>query len=46
VWQNVKIELSKFKTAEGMSLKDISIIDAIAFSVDGGEYLINNALWV
>ena len=46
VWQNVKIELSKFKTAEGMSLKNISKIDAITFGVDGGEYLINNALWV
>lgn len=45
VWQNVKIELNKFKTAEGMPLKDLSRIDAIAFDVDG-EYLINNALWV
>lgn len=45
VWQNVKIELSKFKTAEGMGLKSLDKVDAIAFDVDG-EFLINNALWV
>lgn len=45
IWQNVKVDISKFKTAEGMSLKDVSKVDALAFEVDG-EFLINNALWV
>lgn len=46
VWQNVKLEVARFKTAEGMSLKSIEKIDAVEFSVSDGEYLINNALWL
>jgi hypothetical protein len=46
VWQNVKIEKAKFKTAEGMSLKEFGKIQAIELCVYSGEYLINNALWV
>jgi len=46
VWHNVMIEMNKFKTAEGMVLKDYAKIDAIEINVDEGEYLINNVLWV
>ena len=46
VWQNVKMELAKFKTAEGMALKSLNKIDALVFEVDCANYLINNALWV
>ena len=46
VWQNVKMDLNKFKTAEGMSLKNVNIVNALVFEVEGGDYLINNALWV
>ncbi len=46
VWQNVKVEIAKFKTAEGMTLKTFEKIEAIELDVDNGEYLINNALWV
>ncbi len=46
VWQNVKIDLSKFKTQEGMSLKNLDTVEAIKISVDSKDYLINNALWV
>lgn len=46
VWHNVRLEQSRFKTAEGMSLKSYEKIDALSFSVEGTEYLINNALWV
>ncbi len=46
VWQNVKIERPKFKTAEGMGLKSYQKINAIEFSCDCEDYLINNALWV
>ena len=46
IWQNIMIEMNKFKTAEGMTLKDYSKIDALEITVDDGEYLINNALWV
>ena len=46
VWHNYKVEMSRFKTAEGMSLKSYSKIQAMEFSVDGGDYLINNVLWV
>lgn len=46
VWHNVKFERNKFKTAEGMTLKDYTKINAVAFSALGKEFLINNALWV
>ncbi len=46
VWHNTRIEMNKFKTAEGMVLKEYSKIEALEVSVDEGEYLINNALWV
>ncbi len=45
IWQNVKLDMSRFKTAEGMALKDYSVINAVEFSADG-EFLLNNALWV
>ena len=45
VWQNVKFEKNRFKTAEGMSLKNYDKIEAIEFYADG-DFLINNALWV
>ncbi|MBO7345196.1 MAG: hypothetical protein J6U92_04585 [Clostridia bacterium] len=46
VWQNVKAEISKFKTAEGRTLKTLEKIQAVELGTDSGEYLINNALWV
>lgn len=46
VWHNVQLDRVKFKTAEGMSLKSYEKINAVEFNADGGEYLINNALWV
>ena len=46
VWNNFKVEPSRFKTAEGMCLKSYAKIQAIEFLVDGGDYLINNVLWV
>lgn len=46
VWQNVKLDLNKFKTAEGMSLRDYGKINALEFNFGSGEFLINNALWV
>ncbi len=46
VWHNTKIEMNKFKTKEGMVLKDYSKINALELSVDKGEYLINNILWI
>lgn len=45
VWHNVKLEKSKFKTAEGMNLKSYDKINAIEFNANGA-WLINNALWV
>ena len=46
VWQNVKLELSRFKTEQGMGLKSLEKIDALEFFIPEGFYLINNALWV
>jgi hypothetical protein len=46
VWYNVQIEINKFKTAEGMSLKSYDKIQAMEINVEGSDYLINNALWV
>jgi hypothetical protein len=45
IWNNVRLEMSRFKTVEGRILKTYQGIDAIEFSADG-EFLINNALWV
>ena len=45
VWHNVKIPLSKFKSAEGRLLKGFESVTALAVKIDG-EYLINNLLWV
>ena len=45
VWQNVKFEINKFKTAEGMSLRSIDKIEAVEL-VGDVEFMINNALWV
>lgn len=45
MWQNFKIEQNKFKTVEGMSLKNYDKIEAIEFSSDG-KCIVNNALWV
>ncbi len=45
VWHNIKLEKTKFKTAEGMSLKSYEKINAIEFNANG-TWLINNALWV
>jgi hypothetical protein len=45
VWQNVKFELSKFKTAEGRPLKNIDKLEAMEISAQG-KFLVNNALWI
>ncbi|MBQ8427097.1 MAG: hypothetical protein IJX16_05000 [Clostridia bacterium] len=45
VWHNVKLEKSKFKTEEGMSLKSYDKVNAIEFNANG-KWLINNVLWV
>ncbi len=46
VWQNVKLELAKFKTMEGMGIKTYDKIEAMEFVFDKEECFINNALWV
>jgi hypothetical protein len=43
---NVKIEMNKFKTAEGRALKGYADIQAITVNVEDSEYLINNVLWI
>lgn len=45
LWQNVKLEINNFKTAEGMSLKTYDGVEALEFTADR-EFLINNLLWV
>lgn len=45
VWQNVKISINKYKTAEGMGLKTYDKIEVVEFLGDE-EFIINNALWV
>ncbi len=45
VWRNVKAEIVKFKTAEGMPLKTYEKIQAVEFYSEQ-EFLINNVLWV
>ncbi len=46
VWHNVKIDMNKFKTIEGMPLKEYAKVQAIEIDVKDTEFLINNALWV
>ncbi len=46
VWQNVQIEINKFKTEQGISLKSYEKVEAIEFICDHNKFLINNALWV
>ncbi|MBE5737226.1 MAG: hypothetical protein E7348_02375 [Clostridiales bacterium] len=46
IWHNVQLPMNKFKTAEGMPLKDYSKIQAMSINVNGSEYLVNNALWI
>lgn len=45
-WHNVQFAMNKFKTAEGLVLKEFTKVDVLQISVDGSEYLINNLLWV
>ncbi len=45
LWHNFKFNRAKFKTAEGMSLRNYQKIQAIAFNAQT-DALINNALWV
>ena len=45
-WSNVQIEMNRFKTAEGIVLKDYSKISALEINANGVDYLINNALWI
>ena len=45
LWQNVKIEINNFKTAQGLALKTYDNIEALEFSADS-DFLINNILWV
>ena len=45
IWHNVRLEMSKFKTEEGMILKSYKDIDAIEIYVSG-DYLVNNILWI
>jgi hypothetical protein len=46
VWQNIKVEINKFKTIEGMALKTFDKINAVEFDMKDGEFLLNNILWV
>lgn len=46
IWHNIKIQRNKFKSEEGMTLKDYDKVNVIMFDVSKEEYLINNALWV
>ena len=46
-WQNFKLDVRGFKTVDGMPLKNLDRIDAIAFESDSDkEYIVNNILWV
>ena len=46
IWHNVQLPINKFKTKEGMPLKDCTKIQAMTINVRESEYLINNALWI
>lgn len=45
VWHNVRLEMQRFKTDEGVSLKSFEKVKRITFTAKG-KYLINNVLWV
>ena len=45
VWHKVSFPAMKFKTEEGMNLKSMDKINMIVFEC-GGNYLLNNILWV
>lgn len=45
VWGNFRLDSRRFKTEDGIPLKNYDKIDAVAFLSDG-ECLINNVLWV
>lgn len=45
LWHNLKIELQRFKSAEGRLLKSYENVFAIKFNAEG-KYLINNALFL
>ncbi len=45
VWHNIRLNMSAFKTGEGMPLKSYAKINAMEFYCPG-EYLVNNILWV
>ncbi len=45
VWHGVSLALNKFKTDEGMIIKNLNNIYCIDFKFDG-KYLLNNVLWV
>ena len=46
VWHNVQFAMNKFKTAEGIVLKEFTKVDALQITVNDTEYLVNNLLWV
>ncbi len=43
-WHNLKLDISDFKTQEGMGLKSFDKINALYLDAEG-EYLINNVIW-
>ena len=45
LWQNVRVESNRFKTAEGKPLKSFESVIAMKLFADG-EFLVNNLLWV
>ena len=45
VWHNIRLDISRFKTAEGRILKNYESVNAVKFYGEG-VYLINNVLWV
>ncbi len=45
VWQNVKFNVSDFKSPEGRPLKTYEKVDAVSINATS-EFLINNVLWV
>ncbi len=45
IWHNIRMEMNRFKTAEGRILKTYEKVTAIEFTADC-EFLLNNALWI
>lgn len=45
LWQNVKLELNNFKTAEGMGLKSYDNVEALELYSES-RFIVNNLLWV